>query len=122
MGNFGIPPEKAGLLLSNIFQSAPGVARERRLPELAFDLASCVASMKVTDAVRQQVLDINCLFPPLLLYTSTHAHTHAHTHARTHTHTHTHTRFCHCGTANLEASSPADVLGYALYRTLTKPA
>ena len=84
MGNFGIPPEKAGLLLSNIFQSAPGVARERRLPELAFDLASCVASMKVTDAVRQQVLDINCLFPPLLLYTSTHERTHTHTHTHTH--------------------------------------
>lgn len=58
MGNFGIPSEKAGLLLSNIFQSAPGVAQERRLPDLAFDLASCVASMKVTDAVRQQVVHL----------------------------------------------------------------
>jgi hypothetical protein len=66
VGNFGIPSEKAGLLLSNIFQSAPGVARERKLPDLAFDLASCVASMKVTDVVRQQVLNIQCLFSPLL--------------------------------------------------------
>lgn len=55
MGNFGIPPEKAGRLLASIMQSAPGVAHERRLPDLALDLAGCIANMKVSDAIRQQV-------------------------------------------------------------------
>uniref|UniRef100_A0A6U2FBR1 Ephrin receptor 1 SAM domain-containing protein n=1 Tax=Hemiselmis andersenii TaxID=464988 RepID=A0A6U2FBR1_HEMAN len=55
IGNFGVPPEKAGLLLAHIMQSAPEVAHVRRLPELAMDLAGCVANMKVSEAVRQQV-------------------------------------------------------------------
>lgn len=54
VGNFGIPPDKAGILLSQIIQRAPTV-NDRRLPDLAIDLAAAVASMHVTETVREQV-------------------------------------------------------------------
>ncbi len=54
VGNFGIPAEKAGILLSQIIQRAP-TTHDRRLPELAIDLAAAVASMHVTESVREQV-------------------------------------------------------------------
>ncbi len=54
VGNFGIPQEKAGVLLSHIIQRAPTV-NDRRLPDLAIDLAAAVASMHVTETVREQV-------------------------------------------------------------------
>ena len=54
VGNFGIPADKAGILLSQIIQRAPTV-NDRRLPDLAIDLAAAVASMHVTEPVREQV-------------------------------------------------------------------
>ena len=54
VGNFGIPQEKAGVLLSQIIQRAPTL-NDRRLPDLAIDLAAAVASMHVTESVREQV-------------------------------------------------------------------
>jgi hypothetical protein len=54
VGNFGIPAEKAGILLSQIIQRAP-TTHDRRLPDLAIDLAAAVASMHVTESVREQV-------------------------------------------------------------------
>jgi len=54
-GNLGVPDDKAGLLLSHIVTSAPGVAQERRLPELGSDLAALVAAMKLQEPAREQV-------------------------------------------------------------------
>jgi hypothetical protein len=54
INTFGVPADKAGVLLSHLIQRAPTTS-DRRLPELANDLAAAVASMHVTESVREQV-------------------------------------------------------------------
>eukprot|EP00960_Hanusia_phi_P061814 764949-Hanusia_phi.AAC.6 len=55
VGNFGVPSEKAGLLLSYIISASPGVAQERRLPELAPDLAMIVSSLNLPEVEKRMV-------------------------------------------------------------------
>uniref|UniRef100_A0A7S4KG17 Ephrin receptor 1 SAM domain-containing protein n=2 Tax=Guillardia theta TaxID=55529 RepID=A0A7S4KG17_GUITH len=55
VGNFGVPSEKAGLLLSYIISASPGVAQERRLPELAPDLDMIVSSLNLPEIDRRMV-------------------------------------------------------------------
>jgi hypothetical protein len=54
IGNFGIPSDKAAVLRSHIMQRTP-TTHDRRHPDLAYDLAAAVASMHVTELVREQV-------------------------------------------------------------------
>ena len=92
IGNLGIPADKAGILLSHIMQRVP-VTHDRRMPELANDLAAAVASMHVTENVREQTktaLQTNHLlsvadakakrYAPLLLYIYVCTYLHAYIH------------------------------------------
>jgi hypothetical protein len=55
VGNFAVPDDKAGLLLSHIKNAVPGASAGRPLPELARDLAAVISVMKIPEQLRDQV-------------------------------------------------------------------